>query len=294
MADAIQAVQEASAETQEILKELEAEGKGTVPGSEPAPKQEEQPKEPEPKVEEPAKKPEEPKVENTNVDPGTNTQDKTKRESKYVPVHIHNDERHKRQEAERAAQAAREEAEALRAQLNGNTDKPKTEELDTKAKRLAEKHGLEPDFIKDLLSEVAPTPSSLPADVLEDLKAVKELRTNQERQALEQKQETFFNDEFARTVAEFPDLADRKEEFKQLAFSEGKTNIPLRLLALEYRHDNGLDKPGRKTVEDPIQVSKKGTDALIDFANMTEDQLKDLDGPAFDQYLGWLDKNPSK
>ncbi|NBO10134.1 MAG: hypothetical protein EBV25_00890, partial [Methylophilaceae bacterium] len=71
-------------------------------------------------------------------------------------------------------------------------------------------------------------------------------------------QETGFANEFEEVIKEFPDIKDRKEELKQLAFSEGNVNTSLRRLALEFMHDNPPAKPGRKTAEAPVGAINQG------------------------------------
>lgn len=311
MDQSIQAFQDASPETQEILKELEAEGKGSIPGKEseptPPPKQEEQPK-PKEKVEEPAK-PDDKTDDTTQSDQKPNqsddTQNKSKREPKFVPVGVHTEERHKRQAAEEAAKKAQTELESLRAQIANASNKPaseekKTEDLKGLFSEMAKKHGIDPDFVSefaDVLTNLSAKQVVLPSDVKETLEKIQQKqneldseRTAQRQREQELAQENGFNNEFSTLLKEFPDLANQREELKQLAFSEGNTHIPLKMLALQYRYENGLDKPGKKSAEDSTQVANKGSEAILDFENMTEDQLRNLDGDALDKYLAWIDK----
>ena len=267
----MQVPQDTSAETREILKELEAEGKGT-PAAE------------EPKKEEPKAEPEK-VVEPDKADPPKPA--KVEREERFVPVGKHNEERHKRQEAEAKAAEALARAQDLEAKLAATTNKPVSDTIDIKAKRLAEKHGIDEEFAKDLLAEASPS-SALPPDLLNDLKAVKELRAAEEARAREHQQESGFEREFAEVAKEFPELANRKDDLKQLAFSEGNQNTSLRRLAIEFQHDNP-SKPGRKTAETPMQGRKEVGD-VIEFENMTEEQCKELDGEQFDKYVEWLGK----
>lgn len=291
MSHDIQAPQDASADTQQILKELEAEGKGTPAGQEPAPKAE--PVKAESATPEAT---EETKADESQADTASaeTANKKPEREAKYVPVSKHNEERHKRQEAERRAEEAERRANELESRNNSNAaSKPSTDNVDARANRLAEKHGLEPDFVKDLLLEVTPS-QTLPPELQEDIRVVKELRAQQERHAQETAQETHFNSEFGSVIKEFPELADRKEELKQLAFSEGNINTSLRRLALEFRHDNPPDKPGRRTAEAPVKASKGDLSEVIDFAEMTEEQFKGLNGEQLAQFEKWIEKNPRK
>lgn len=272
MSDDIQATENASPEIQAILNELETENK--VP---------EVQKEPEAPVVE-----EKPPVE--EVKPPV-----VERASKFVPVSKHNEERHKRQEAEAMRDAAKQEAESLRAQLaaaNTKPDEQKENKVKSIATRLAEKHGLEPDFVEDFATEMANLAGEravLPKDLEAKLAAFEKVQQEANAHAEEIQQEKAFDAEFSEVLKEFPDLADQKEEIKQLAFSEDNVNTKLRLLALAYQHDNAKT-PGRKTMESPTSV--RSSAKVIDYKEMTTEQLADLDGAEFDKYAEWLRKNP--
>lgn len=278
MEDSIQAPEDASAEMQEIIKELGAEGKGTPAGQEPKPEVEKG----EPKTEE---KPEEvvPEIEDENK----NKQKPPDRQAKFVPVSKYNEERHKRQEIEARAAKAEQDAADLRAKFEANADKPKQEDITARAKRLADKHNLEEDFIKDLLEEATPK-HNLPPELADDIKTIKEQRAQLEAQTLAATQETAFTNEFNALLKEFPDLADRKEDLKQLAFSEGNVNTSLRRIAIEYQHDNP-SKPGKRSAESPSKSGGSRTE-VIDFESMTEDQVDKLSGEDFDKFIEWRTK----
>lgn len=289
--NAIQAPQEASPDTQAILQELAKEGHQVDGISDAKPEEKVEPKAPaleEKPLED--KKPDDvvPKPED---DEGKKPE-KPEREPKYVPVSKHNEERHKRQEAEERAAAAEKAAEDLRAQLAEKADQSIENDLDARAKRLAEKHDIDVEFAKDLLAESA-SKTVLPPELLEDLKIAKEFRAQHEQQAREQQQETGFSKEFDAIIKEFPDMADRKEDLKQLAFSEGNIQTSLRRLTLEYRHDNQMDKPGRKTAEAPTQ-GKKEVGEVIDYANITEEEVQNLSPEKFDELVAWKAKNGKK
>ena len=141
-----------------------------------------------------------------------------------------------------------------------------------------------------MLTNTASKRDVLPKEIATQLEAFKQAQKQAEAVIQERAQETAFDGEFASVLKEFPDLADRKEELKELAFSEGNINTSLRLLALGYRHDNALDKPGRKSAETPTQA-KRDTTEVIDFATMTDDQLKGLNEEQFAQFETWMVKN---
>lgn len=282
MADAIQAPEDASPESQAILKELAAEGH-QVDGVTPEP------------AKEVAKEPVKPEVEVAKVETeiksdGSDVENKkTERQEKYVPVGKHNEERHKRQEAEARAEKAEKEATELAAKLAGSANKPTVDDIDTKATRLAEKHGIDQELAKDLLLEAVPK-NTVPSELLNDVNAIKAIRAEQEALALERQQEIGFENEFASVIKEFPDLADRKEAIKQLAFSEGNTNTKLRLIALEYRHDNP-PLQGKKSAETPYSGKKDGDNRVIDFSEITDEDFKKMSYQDVEQYELWRKKN---
>ncbi len=292
MSDDIQARENASPETQEILKELEAEGAEITTET----KVEEPKPEAKPEVKTETK-PEETKVEpvedpDKKPDPGKKPE-KVEREPQFVPVSKYNDERHKRQEAVKAAEDLKrrvEEAEA--AAKAGKPKGEQTDEIDAASKALAEKHNLEPDFVKDLLNtstELAAKRGGLSKEAEADLAAIKQMKAQAEESARAAAQETGFNKEFDDVIKEFPDLADRKEDLRQLAFSEGNVNTSLRRIALEYIHDNPPPKPGKKSAETPSR-GKATENEVIDFANLTEDQFDNLTDEQHDQYMAYLAK----
>lgn len=273
MPENIQAPEEASAETQEILKELEAEG-NDIAGKEPPV---EEPKVEEVKVEEP--------------DPEPKVEEKPNREAKFVPVGKHNEERHKRQEAEAEAKAAKEEADRLRAELAKG--KPsESNDIQEAALKLAEKHGVDVDFAREFAETIVGLSQKrnvLPKEVTEALEIAKQRTAEAEAIVLKNAQETGFEKEFAGIVKDFPDLASQKEAIKQLAFSEGKETIPLRYVALEYLHENP-STPGRKTVEAPVKAGESRGVEITDFENLTEEQFAKMSYEEMEKYEAWVDK----
>lgn len=301
MGNPIEAVENASAETQEILKELEAEGhtiegKPEAKAEEPKPEPKKEPaKEPEPKPEE--KKPE------TATDPEKkeNENKAPNRASKFVPVDKYNDERHKRQEAEAKAVAAETRAKELEGKLVGASDKSNggdVDEVKAIATELAQKHGVDEEFAKDFAEKIAGIASKravLPQEIVQQLAEFKKATTEAETAKLEAAQESGFSKEFDDLVKSFEadqsksaHLTEMKEEIKQLAFSQGNEHIPLRKIVIEYLHDNP-PPTNKRSAEAPVKVSRENNE-VIDFSEMTEDQLKQLDGPRLDQYIDWLDK----
>lgn len=289
MSQDIQAAQEASPETQAILKEMQAEGheiEGLPPAapatdSKPAEKPVDQP------PVKPDTKPEEPPQGDPPESPKADPPPKVERTPKAVPVGKYNDERHKRQEAEQRAAD-------LEAQIKQLSKTPPTEnqvdDIRDLAKELAEKHGLDADFVAEFADKIVSAATKrnvIPKELEQQLQSFQAMKAQQEAQALEQAQQQGFENEWQTVLKEFPDLADRKEDLKQLAFTEGNERTALRRLALEYMHDNPVK--GRKTVESPV-AGKTGHTEVIDFENMTEEQYKNLSDEQHDQFMQWVEK----
>jgi hypothetical protein len=271
----VQAIETASAEAQEVLKELEAEGfeiegKQVEPKVEPVTETTVEPEPVKPSDESPAERP--------------------KREPKFVPVGIHTEERHKRQEAEARAEKAIAEAEELRKQLG--TQKPNDDsEINTLAESVAQESGVDVDFVKKILKasgQINSRKAELPDDVKADLASIRETKIKLEQEQRELQQETGFNNEFSEVIKEFPNLSNSKEELKQLAFTAQNSTIPLKLLALQYLHEN---PQGRKTAEAPIKIGKADSKDVIDFAEITEEQFANLSFDQMDEYEKWRKKN---
>ncbi len=313
----IQAPEDASPESQSILDELEAEGH-QIEGREPKEpeKKEEEPTEEKPKgdeSEEPKPKPDEEKPEDkeeseeqeeTEEEPQKQPQ---KRAAKYVPVKKHNEERHKRQEAERRAEEAERAAAELREQLEGADDKPSKQNLDEvkeAATKLAEKHGLEKEFVEEFAETIvgiAEKRNVLPSEISEKLASLEAAKAEAEAEKAELQQEKYFEDEFTDLVKGFGQdtkegayLAERKEELKQLAFSEGNVNTTLRRIALEYLHDNPPPEPGKKSAEEPYAGKKHGESKVIDFVDITDEDFAKMSYDEIEEYEAWRAKNGVK
>jgi len=297
MADAIQVKQETSAETQEILAELQNEGH-EIEGVAQAPAKTEAPKE-EPKKEEPT--PETKKDDKTPALDNVETnkpQPKIERTSQYVPVGKHNEERHKRQEAETRAERAEAQAKELADKIKELSSRPvsaeNTNEIQAAAKSLAEKHGLDGDFLQEFAETVVGIASKktvVPAELREEVELLKKERARLEEDHRMKMQEVHFEKELSSVLGEFPELAGHKEDIRQIAFSEENVNVSLRRLALEYIHDHPevSRAQGRRSAESASNVSAPKAEKVeaYDFENMTEEKFKELNEEELDRYLEW-------
>jgi len=257
-------------ETAEILKELEAEGH-SIEGKEP---KIEEPTPEEPKVEEP--KTDEPESEPEKVEDQPKVE-KPKREVQAVPVNKYNEERHKRQEAERKL-----------AELEAQRSTPTIEvsgDVKDVANQFAEKHGLDADLVTELFDTAtkltAKNTSGLSDEEIKELRALRET-------ARQQAESLAFDNDFsgvAKTLEkEGLDITGHKDQIKQLAYTEGYTSTSLRAIALEYAHDNGLLTKGRKTLE-PKQAGRVVESEAIDFDSLSEEQAKALPDDQWEKFV---------
>lgn len=293
----IQAPEEASAETQAILNELVAEGKGELPNT-PAPQTEA------PKVSEPAKPPVSedtpPPAKASEPDDQIKTDPKpevkpVERETRHVPVGKFNEVRKEAQSAKAELELERQARAELQAKLDAtSTNKPATDDLSDvrdAATKLAEEHGYEPEFVtkfaETMVSLMGKRTSSTGLEqrlaAFESQQA--ERVAQQEAQINAANADKYFDAEFNEVVKKYPELSTQKEEIKELAFSDTYRQIPLRMIALEYREQN---PPGRKTVEVPLQ-GKNDTPTLLDFENMSDEQFKTLNPEQQDKFYAWIE-----
>lgn len=234
-----------------------------------------------------------------------NGEQPAEREARHVPVSKYNDERHKRQDAETKAQeaearalAAEERAKAAEvkahdAATHGNRDQAQVDKAREMAEEMAKKHRLSPEFTKDFIDtieKIAAEKAVLPKDLQDQLETLKGMREEADALKREKAQDQYFEKEFDEVAKKLPQIADRKNELKTLAFSEGKTGTSLFHIALEFLHDNPAPKPGRKTME------RSGNDAgsrgeAIDFSSLTKEQLASLTPAQREEWIKWCRNN---
>lgn len=310
MAEANQEGQGSSAEMQEIMAEMRSEGftfegdaqAGKEPEApEPGP-QAEGPEDVEKAEEKPEAKPEPEAEPKEDKRPEAEKEDKQERTSRYVPVSKHNEERHKRQDAERKAQ----EAEARYAELKAEIEALKTRQapqdpaapVKERIAKIAETHGVDPAFASDLadsLMDGVRSAAQLPQDVAQRLERFEAAQREAELKAQAAKQDLYFEQEFAKAAEEFPALASRKEELKQVAFSEEGAKVPLRYLVLDFIHRNpdAAAPQGRRSAESSSAMSRerRKEQGSEGFEDMTEERLMSLSDAEADRYYAWLKAN---
>lgn len=249
---------EATRETlKEVLGEKEFNNLQTTGETEPV-KPVEEVKTPEPVSPQETKAEEQP-VESEKSEP---------RKSNYVPVSKYNELRHELQD--------------LKKQMEAKTVTPATEiKVAGELKDIAEKYNLDETFINEFSERLIEKASSKVPKLPENLEAV--VKSFQERENL-MKQESEFENNFANLSKELPDLVANKDDFKRLAFTEGYENTPLDVLAHYYINKF---KPVR-TAEAPKQG--QGKTEVLDFANITEDDLKGFSEEQVEAYMAYTRK----
>lgn len=185
------------------------------------------------------------------------------RKSNYVPVSKYNELRHELQD--------------LKKQIEAKAVTPATEtKVAGELKDIAEKYNLDETFINEFSEKIIEKATSKAPKLPENLEAV--ITSFQEREKA-MKEETEFEKNFGELSKELPELVASKDDFKRLAFTEGYENTPLDVLAHYYINKF---KPVR-TAEAPKQGQGK-TD-VIDFANISEEELKGFNDEQLEAYM---------
>ncbi len=288
-------------EGQEVLAELEAEG-FEIAGREPkveepaAEKTEEQTEVKTAKVE---SKPEPKPAEEPKVDPKTDVKSdegkgeesaRPERKPQYVPLAKYLD-------TETALKEAREKIDEL--SKAGSESKPTTESIAdaTEAvQKLVEQFNYSEDEAQALIGIVSSLipGQKLPAEVQEQLSKLGEMTKDLEsrRESLRQQEEAqAFETDFLKLMSEFPHLSKFKDSIKEKAYSEDNIRVPLRTLAIEFMHDEGISfKPG------PVKTAEEGGGGIeksaeeIDFSTITDEQFAKLTPEQQDQFFAYQEK----
>lgn len=193
-----------------------------------------------------------------------------KRESKFVPVSKFNEMRKENQEYKKKLLELDE-------QLKVAIAKPKDieEEILLKSREFSEKYGFDVDQAKDLFKTVAEIADKKSSKL--DLEG-KVARYEAERKRLEDDRK--FEKEFSGISQSYPELDSVKDDFKRLSFTEGYEKTPLPVLAAWYVKEF---KP-KKTAESASKGKFKG---VIDFENLSEEELKGLPEKEFLKYMAY-------
>lgn len=193
------------------------------------------------------------------------------RTPQYVPVNKYNELRH-------SIKDLKSELEDYKSKYEEISKQPTAEiktSIDEISSTLAEKHGLDQDFVKDLMSET--TRLSTP-QIPDDVKVKLDLL---DQQAQVQSQLKAFEEDYQKVSDEFGDLTEAdKKEIQRLAFTRGYETTPIRTLAIQYKYEN----PKKETVEG--SGGGRSNREILDLDNMSEEDLEKLDpnSDAFEQF----------
>jgi len=261
---------ETSEKTRETLKEVLGEEEYNQLANPTAEKPAEVPEvKPETPIETPPTAEVKQEVEEPAEEPPTEEKPKARR-SDYVPVNKYNELRKELQEVKRQLDE------------RSTVSPPSVEdkkEMNSSLKDLAEKYNLDENFVNefsDRLLKAAEGKVKLPENLETTIKSFQE---KEKKMAEDSEFETEFEDKI---LPNFPELSESKADFKRLAFTEGYETTPLDVLAHYFQ---SINKPV-KTAESPKQGA--GKTELLDFKNISEEQLKSFDDAKMEQYMTWI------
>lgn len=195
------------------------------------------------------------------------------RDSKFVPVGKFNQFRKENAALKKQLVELDEKIKVMSAQPKGIET-----EIADKARDFAGKYGFDEVQARDLLQIVADI-ADKKATNLDLQKKVESYEA--ERQKMEE--DRSFENEFAEVSKTYPELASVKDDFKRLSFTEGYEKTPLPVLAAWYSKEF---KP-KVTAEHAV---KGKSSEVVDFENLTEEQLKGLNDKDFKKYMDYQDK----
>ena len=146
------------------------------------------------------------------------------------------------------------------------------------AKAFAEKYGFEESQAKDLFASVAKIASKKAnnADLEEKI-----AHYEAERQRMTEDRK--FEAEYENVRKTYPELDSAKDDFKRLAFTEGYEKTPLQVLAAWYINEKKPKKSAEKSLKGKL------TD-VVDFENLSEEELSQLSDENFKKYIAYHDK----
>jgi hypothetical protein len=201
----------------------------------------------------------------------------------------------KRRIAEDRAAAAEKKAADLENQLKALSEKPASPEATDKIKALAEKYGLEPEVLSDIVAVardgLTPNPA-LPKEV-QDL--IKE-REFEKAQAAETKA---FDTRVERLAKIFPDepIAAHKERLMALAYSDetapdGEKYADKELSEIYFGYIKPEVEPGKQSGEAGASSGTRALKPVLDFQDIFDrDDPKDIeamDDATFKKFQAWL------
>ena len=145
-------------------------------------------------------------------------------------------------------------------------------------KELAEETGMDESVLEKIVN-MAGSRNKLPEGLLEKIDKIGK-QNEDERESL------LFNKEFDSLVKDFPEAKEIKDKLKDVAYTEGYEKVSLRML---YLGSEFKENPKKKTAEGSKGGSKRGGEVL-DFDNLTPEQIKGLSDENFDKYSDYMEK----
>jgi hypothetical protein len=123
-------------------------------------------------------------------------------------------------------------------------------------------------------------PRGIDPEIKSEIEALRSVKVKYEADA----EEAAFREDLSKTLTEFPELKGQETGLKELAYSQGNEKVPLRLLALQLRHELNLDRTPQKTAEAAGSPPKA---EAVDYSEMSEDRLRSLSDEEFDKFIRW-------
>lgn len=244
-------------EVAEAVAALEADTAKEEPKAEPK-------QEPEPAKAEPEKaatpEPEEPKAEPKPA---------VRRKADLIPASKFHQTRHELQAKEKEL----EEWKAKVAALEASKSESKPQEDDEEVSKVAEKHGISKDVVKDIASLARPKakPDAALEERLSRIEAERELLADAER----------YRNEESAVFEKSPELKAYAKDLRELAYTEGYEAVPLELLALKLKADLNLGAAPKP----PEGASAPPAGKPRDLDALTDEDISKLSPADLDRFI---------
>lgn len=174
------------------------------------------------------------------------------------------------------------------------------EELNAEVKKIAEEHNLDADLVKGIVDLGMRFGGKLPAEVSEQLEALQTVRETVETQAEEQAFNKAFDDEVLPLIkAEYGDevasdtIEEIREQMKATAYTPEYQQTPYPVIYKGLDAFRKFTRPSAAAGEESRggfqHNGGEGEDAEMDFSNVTESDIADMDEETFDKYTKWAE-----
>lgn len=137
---------------------------------------------------------------------------------------------------------------------------------------------------------------SLPPEIVKALEKLPLL--DQMTKELEEKKEVaaFETDFSASVLKDFPHLAKYKDQIKEKAYSDNYSKTPLRTVAIEFMHDEGISTNPQANIQ-TVDKSQGGSGQHVeevDFANITDEQFAKLTPDQQDKFFAFQEQKEKR